>query len=106
MLLLVPVIDRMRWTKDSREHHLLQRPRENPERTAFVAAGVALIAVVFLFGASDRLFLTAGIGYELQLWIARGLAITAPVLTYMITLRTCRELRASEADVSELRNNP
>ena len=51
-LLLVPWIER-RFSRDDREHHLLDRPRDAPHRTAAGAAAIAFVAVLFLGGSQD-----------------------------------------------------
>ena len=76
-----------------RTHHLLDHPRENPGRTALGAAVFTLVALVFLAGSADRLFLASGIGYQTQIWLFRGAVILAPPLVYALTKRACRELR-------------
>ncbi len=93
-LYALPWIDRRLFTRDDATHHLLDRPRDNPRRTAFTSAFLTWIAVVLLAGAADRLFLTASIDYGLQLWIFRGLFFVAPVVAYVVTKRICLRLRA------------
>lgn len=64
--------------------------------TAFGLAVLSVIALVLLFGAADRLFVQSGLPYESQLWVFRGLLLVAPVATFLLTRRICRELRAGE----------
>jgi ubiquinol-cytochrome c reductase cytochrome b subunit len=78
---------------DRAHHHLLDRPRDNPRRTAFATAFLTWIAVVFLAGSVDRAFLAFGVAYELQVRIFRVLFFAAPVMAYIITRRACVELR-------------
>lgn len=108
VLYAFPAIDRRFFTKDADAHHLLQRPRDNPRRTAFVWAATSLIGIVLLYGAADRLFLAASVSYAAQTWIARGLVILGPVGVYVLSVRTCRELvaRETEADVDVRRRSP
>ena len=74
VLYAFPFIDR-RWFGDRLPHHVLQRPRDNPRRTAWVAALLALVFTVFAAGAADRFFFQAGVSYELEVWILRALVI-------------------------------
>jgi len=74
-------------------HHLLDRPRDNPHRTGVGAAVFTFVAVVFLAGSADRLFLSSGIGYETQVWLFRIAAVVLPGVAYALTRRACRELR-------------
>jgi len=73
--------------------HLLDRPRDNPRRTAIGAAVFALVSIVFLAGSADRLFLSSGVPYETQIWLFRIAVIVVPPLVYALTKRACRELR-------------
>jgi ubiquinol-cytochrome c reductase cytochrome b subunit len=78
---------------DRSHHHLLDRPRDNPRRTAFATAFLTWVAVVFFAGSADRAFLAFGIDYQLQVRIFRVLFFVAPVLAYVIARRACAELR-------------
>jgi ubiquinol-cytochrome c reductase cytochrome b subunit len=78
---------------DRSHHHLLDRPRDNPRRTAFATAFLTWVAVVFLAGSADRAFLAFGIDYELQVRIFRVLFFAAPVMAYIIARRACIDLR-------------
>jgi ubiquinol-cytochrome c reductase cytochrome b subunit len=78
---------------DRAHHHLLDRPRDNPRRTAFATAFLTWVAVVFLAGSADRAFLAFGIDYELQVRIFRVLFFAAPVMAYIVARRACIELR-------------
>jgi ubiquinol-cytochrome c reductase cytochrome b subunit len=85
-----------RWlTRDLREHHLLDRPRDNPWRTAVGAAFFAWVFVIFVAGAADRILVTTGISYVGQVWAFRALALLGPLVVGRITYRTCVQLRAS-----------
>jgi ubiquinol-cytochrome c reductase cytochrome b subunit len=92
-----PWLERRFMTHDRTQHDLLDRPRDNPRRTAIGAAVFAWVAVVFVGGASDRLFLAVGIPYETQIWIFRGAFFLVPVVAYVVAGRVARWLRASEA---------
>jgi ubiquinol-cytochrome c reductase cytochrome b subunit len=76
---------------------LLDRPRDNPRRTAVGAAVFTFVFVVFLAGSADRLFLASGVPYGTQIWMFRAAAIALPGVVYALTRRICRELRDSVA---------
>jgi ubiquinol-cytochrome c reductase cytochrome b subunit len=96
-LYALPVIDRVLFTRDSAEHHLLDRPRDNPRRTGLLAGVLVFVVLVFFFGSADRVFLSLSVPYALQLWVARGLVLVAPLLAYALTVRWCLALRRADA---------
>jgi ubiquinol-cytochrome c reductase cytochrome b subunit len=91
-LYLWPTIER-RVTGDRAIHNLLDRPRDNPGRTAIGAAVFTFIVLIFLAGAADRIFVTFGIDYGTQVWIFRVAVFVLPVIVYLLTKRICEELR-------------
>jgi ubiquinol-cytochrome c reductase cytochrome b subunit len=91
-LFLWPTIER-RVTGDRAIHNLLDRPRDNPWRTAIGAAVFTCIALIFLAGSADRVFVTFGIDYGTQVWIFRVAVFVVPALVYLLTKRICEELR-------------
>ena len=95
ILYLWPAAER-RMTGDRTFHNALDRPRDAPWRTAFGAALFTWIVLVFLAGASDRVFVTLGISYVGQIWFYRVAVWVLPVLVLVVTKRTCDALRANE----------
>jgi ubiquinol-cytochrome c reductase cytochrome b subunit len=83
---------------DPRPHHLLDRPRDNPRRTATGAAVFTFVSLVFLAGSADRLFLASGIAYQTQIWLFRAAVVVLPPLVYVLTRRASRELRDRVSD--------
>jgi ubiquinol-cytochrome c reductase cytochrome b subunit len=79
-------------TRDRRAHHLLDRPRDNPLRTAIGVAFFVWVCVPFVAGAADRLLVTFGFPYEGQVWFFRCAAVVAPIVAGLIAHRVCREL--------------
>ncbi len=90
-----PWIEQRFITKDWRRHDLLDRPRDNPRRTAIGAAFFAWVFLVFLAGSSDRMLVSIGFSYEGQIWFWRFASWILPVIIGWITYRVCRELRDS-----------
>ena len=91
-LYLWPAIER-RVTGDRAVHNLLDRPRDNPWRTAIGAAVFTFIVLIFLAGAADRIFVSFGIDYGTQVWIFRVALFVLPAIVYLLTKRICEELR-------------
>ncbi len=87
-----PALERRR-TGDDAVHHLLDRPRDAPDRTAVGAAVFAFVVVIFLAGSADRIFVEVGIPYERQIWLFRIAAIVVPAAVFLVTRSVARELR-------------
>jgi ubiquinol-cytochrome c reductase cytochrome b subunit len=96
-LYALPAIDRVLFTRDRVEHHLLDRARDNPRRSGVLSAMLVLVVLVFFFGSADRVFLSLSVPYELQLWLARGLVFVGPPLAYVLVRRWCEALRRADA---------
>jgi ubiquinol-cytochrome c reductase cytochrome b subunit len=90
-LLAWPWIDRGR-------SDLLDRPRDDPRRTAVGAAVFTFVFLVFLAGAADRLFLSSGVPYTTQIWMFRIAAILLPPVVYRLVKRAATELRDATID--------
>ncbi len=95
-LYLWPTIERV-WTGDRGVHNLLDRPRDNPTRTAIGAAVFTFVSAIFFAGSADRAFVQFGIPYEDQLWGYRALVILLPIVVFALTRHICVRLRESRA---------
>ena len=85
-LLLVPWIER-RFTKDDREHHLLDRPRDQPHRTAAGVAATTFVAVLFLGGSQDVIAGTLNMSIGTVTAILQFAALLGPPIAYYVTWR-------------------
>jgi ubiquinol-cytochrome c reductase cytochrome b subunit len=94
-LALYPALER-RFTGDQQFHNLLDRPRDAPWRTALGVAFFTWIFLVFLAGASDRVFIFLGVSYVSQIWVYRVAVFVAPVVALVVTRRLCGELQQKE----------
>jgi ubiquinol-cytochrome c reductase cytochrome b subunit len=83
-----------RFTKDDREHHLLDRPRDHPLRTAFGTATISFYTVLFFAGSNDivALVLDASVFAVTTIYrvLALGLPLVTGLLTYMLLKRRQR----------------
>jgi ubiquinol-cytochrome c reductase cytochrome b subunit len=95
LLYLWPFLEARR-TRDYDAHHLLDRPRDRPVRTALGVATLTFYTVLGLAGASDVLSVTFGISVNVVFWVFRVLLFVAPVAAAWFTYRLCRELQAAE----------
>jgi ubiquinol-cytochrome c reductase cytochrome b subunit len=96
LLYLWPLLEQRFITRDTARHELLDRPRDNPLRTAIGVAVLSLVVLVFAFGASDRALVTAGFPYSLQLTVTRIAVFLLPPVAFLVAFRVCRELRIRE----------
>ncbi|WP_329344747.1 cytochrome bc complex cytochrome b subunit (plasmid) [Streptomyces sp. NBC_00663] len=85
-------------TGDKREHHLLDRPREQPTRTAFGLAFVSFYLVLFFGGANDVLAEHFHLSLNQITWAVRIGLFAVPALTYIITRRICLGLQRRDRD--------
>jgi ubiquinol-cytochrome c reductase cytochrome b subunit len=91
-LFVVPWIER-RLTGDRSEHHLLDRPRDAPGRTALGAAAISFVAVLFLGGSQDVIAGTFDISIGRVTTILQIAAVVGPPIVWYVTLQLCRALR-------------
>ncbi|WP_342671477.1 cytochrome bc1 complex cytochrome b subunit [Nonomuraea candida] len=97
-MLLYPFIEQ--WvTGDKREHHILERPRNNPHRTSIGVSAVVFYGVLWLLGANDLIASTFHISLNATTYAGRVLVIAGPVLAYIITYRVCLALQRSDAEL-------
>jgi ubiquinol-cytochrome c reductase cytochrome b subunit len=94
-LYLWPWLER-KVTGDDAWHHVLDRPRDSPWRTAIGAAVLAWVAVVFVAGSADRVSVLFGISYTRQIWVYRVVVWVLPIVVLLATKRICDELREGE----------
>jgi ubiquinol-cytochrome c reductase cytochrome b subunit len=96
ILYMWPALER-RFSGDYGAHHLLQRPRDAPWRTGLGVALLLQVTVVQIAGSADRIYVSFGITYELQVWLWRVAAIVIPILGFLIARGVCNRLAASDA---------
>ena len=89
------------FTHESRqEHHLLDRPRDRPLRTAIGSGVLAFYFLLFSASATDVLANFFGISLNIVLWSFRILVPTVPIIVGFVAHRICKELQTWE-DVGE-----
>lgn len=82
-----------RVTKDRREHHVLDRPRDRPWRTAIGAAAITWFTVLGFAGSDDVLAVAFGLSVNGLVWAFRIALFVLPVIVGAITYKICQELR-------------
>jgi ubiquinol-cytochrome c reductase cytochrome b subunit len=88
-----------RWvTGDDREHHLCDRPRDNPARTGLGVAGICFYGVLLLAGGNDIVAHTFRISLNTLTWVFRIAVVVLPPLALMVTKRVCLALQEAELE--------
>ena len=100
-VLYYPFLER-RLTGDTREHNLLQRPRDNAGRTAAGVMGVTFYLWLLFAGGDDVIAYILNVPIEELVWIGRIGVIVMPLLAYWLTFLTCRRLQAADRQVLRL----
>ncbi len=88
-------------TGDRREHHVTDRPRNAPTRTALGIATVTFYGVLWAEGANDLIANQLDISLYTVTWIARVAVIAAPILAYIVTKRICLGLQRKDLHLLE-----
>ncbi|WUD77544.1 ubiquinol-cytochrome c reductase cytochrome b subunit [Streptomyces sp. NBC_00510] len=86
-------------TKDgNRDHHLLDRPRNRPVRTALGAAWVSVYAVALLGAANDVISIRLHMSVNAVTWAVRIGLFVVPFVVYVVTKRWALALQRSDRD--------
>jgi quinol---cytochrome-c reductase cytochrome b subunit len=93
-----PLIE-ARMRRDNREHHLLERPRDAPTRTALGAMAIALYLVLTMSGAIDIIALSFDVSINAMLWAGRVGLLLVPPAAYWVTYRICLGLQQHDRQV-------
>ena len=91
-VLMYPFIEA--WiTGDKREHHLLQRPRNAPTRTAFLVSMMTLYGLLWAAGGNDILAVVFNLNLNQITYFMRVAVFVGPVIAFLITRRWCVSLQ-------------
>ncbi len=94
-----PAVEK-RLTGDWREHHLLDRPRDHPMRTALGVAVLAFYIVLFVGGSQDIIAQQLGVSIVSVTWALRIILFALPLATAGVAYVVCRDL-AKELPLDE-----
>lgn len=98
LVLFYPFIEA--WvTGDKREHHVLDRPRNAPTRTAIGAAGVTFYAVLWAAASTDLIAIFFQMSLNHVLTAMQILLIVGPVIAYWVTKRACLALQRKDREM-------
>ena len=85
-------------TGDKSEHHILDRPRNAPTRTAFGVAAMTCYGMFWIGGGNDIVATTFGMSLNAVTYFLRVAVFVAPVIAFMLTKRICIGLQRSDAE--------
>ncbi len=86
-------------TGDKREHHLLQRPRNAPTRTAFLAACISLYGLLWAAGGNDILAVIFHLNLNQITYFMRVAIFVIPVIVFIVAKRWCISLQRHDNEV-------
>jgi ubiquinol-cytochrome c reductase cytochrome b subunit len=97
ILLLLPFVES--WiTKDKREHHLLERPRNAPTRTATMVALMTFYGLMWAAGGNDILATNFHSSINQITYFMRGAVFVLPVVAFFIARRWCISLQRHDKE--------
>jgi len=80
-------------TGDKREHHLLDRPRNAPTRTALGVTAITFYLLLFIGGGNDIIAAAFNLSYNSIIWFLRISLLIIPPLMFVLTRRICLGLQ-------------
>ncbi|MCH1883312.1 ubiquinol-cytochrome c reductase cytochrome b subunit [Agrococcus sp. ARC_14] len=86
-------------TGDKREHHIAERPRNNPTRTAIGAAGVWFYAILWAAASSDLIATHFHLNVFQVTWALQAALILGTVLVYWLTKRIALGLQKKDREI-------
>ena len=95
ILMMLPFIEQF-ITGDKREHHLLQRPRNAPTRTAVMVALMTFYGLMWMAGGNDILAIKLKLSINQITYFNRVAVFIGPIIAFMITRRWCISLQRAD----------
>lgn len=87
-------------TGDNREHHILDRPRNAPGRTAVGVAAVIFYGVMWAAASSDLMAVFFMMSLNDVAYVLRFLLIFGPIIGYIVTKRVCLALQRKDREIA------
>ncbi|MGN9762333.1 cytochrome bc1 complex cytochrome b subunit [Streptomyces sp. SD31] len=85
-------------TGDKHEHHLLDRPRNHPVRTAIGAAWISLYLLLLAGGGNDIIATRLHLSINVVTWTIRIAVFVVPAAVLVITRRICLGLQLRDEE--------
>ena len=90
-----------RWiTKDDREHHVLDRPRNAPTRTAIGVAGFVWYCVMWAAAGSDLIATHFHVALNDVTYWLRALFFIGPIIAFIVTKRVALALQRKDREIA------
>ncbi len=86
-------------TKDNREHHLLDRPRNAPTRTALGVAMLTFYIVLMIGGGNDIIAYNFGLSFNTMIRVLQVLLVVGPIVAFIVTKRFALSLQRRDRDL-------
>ena len=86
-------------TGDKREHHLLDRPRNVPNRTALGVMSITFVLISLINGGNDILAVAFDLSINQIMWFSRIAIFVLPPLAFVITKRLCLSLQRADREL-------
>ncbi len=99
LLAVYPWIERLATGKDDREHHLLDRPRNAPTRTALGVAMLTFYIVLMIGGGNDIIAYNFNLSFNTMIRVLQVALFVGPVIAFMVTRRWCLSLQRRDRDL-------
>lgn len=87
-------------TGDATEHHLLDRPRDTPTRTAVGVAGIVFFGVLWGAGSADLIATTFGLSIEGIVTTLQFCAVVGPPAAFAVARRFCLGLQHRDREIA------
>ncbi len=84
--------------KDNREHHIAQRPRNSPTRTAFGMAWLTAFFVCMIAGGNDVWAVNFNLSINSITWFCRIAFFVLPVIAFVVVRRICLGLQRRDRE--------
>jgi ubiquinol-cytochrome c reductase cytochrome b subunit len=100
LMYLWPFIEE-KVTGDTAEHHVLDRPRDKPVRTAIGTWGLSFLVLLTMAGSHDLQGLWLRQGVQTMTWAYRVALLVVPLAAAVLAWHVCRALQRADRLVEE-----
>lgn len=86
-------------TGDRRDHHLLERPRNAPTRTAIGVAAIVFYGTLWVAGSADLIATAFQLTIEQVIAVLQATLVFGPLIGFFIAQRVCLALQKKDREV-------